>query len=201
MVIKYLYLPGLILPLLLATYCNKNPKRKYKEITSSPFSLKMPPLAIPQSPAAAPPPVSSSLQWTVPKAWEELPARGMRLATFKIQSRQGKGECKILSFMGPAGGPEANVRRWLSQQNLSLTDPELKSFIAESKKLKSLSGIPILLMDFTPLLSDQKASGIIAAIASLKNQTVFLKMTGSKAMLLSHKEKFISLCRSLRKAT
>jgi hypothetical protein len=52
------------------------------------------------------------LHWTTPAGWKELPANGMRAATFELPKGPGKAEVTVVALPGDVGGELANVNRW-----------------------------------------------------------------------------------------
>lgn len=178
-------------------------KRKYEEIVISAqlnegsFAPSMPP--IPLSENLTNKIIKPQLSWTTPPGWQEKPASGMRVASFVNNDSANPIDCSIVSLEGEAGGLQANVRRWLSQINLYLSDEELKTFLEKQDKLTNNQGLVLTLVDFTNFNTVSSGDSIIAAIAAASEETIFVKMTGSKEALLKNREPFITLCKSLQR--
>ena len=183
--------------------------RKYEEIVIEPLSASMqlppghPPIDNPSTPNTsirADSAIASELKWTPPQGWQSFSADGMRLATFKTQD-ENPIECSIVSLGGLAGGLEANITRWMRQINLTeIPENELQEFLKKQKIFSSQGGFSIQMLDFTSLQQNLEDSvpSMIAAIVTLPEKTVFVKMTGTKEAVLKNKNKFEKLCQSLR---
>ena len=166
--------------------------RVYKEVVVAPPEMA----AMSDHPSTG-----SSLKWQTPKGWQEQPASGMRMASFTGGDSTDPVECLIVRLSGPAGGKEANIRRWLGQIQLSdLTDSELQAFLNRQEKLSIDKTYPATLVDFTQLQTDlpNEAPSTIAVIIEMADDSVFVKMTGSKAAVKNHVEQLKELALSIR---
>ncbi len=134
---------------------------------------------------------AGKIAWDVPAGWRSEPASAMRLATFRLADDPQAMDASIVSLPGGAGGLEANLKRWLGQINLQVSDQELAEFISSSKDQ---------VFDFTRLQT--KASGeaksMLAALVELNEATVFVKLTGSKHVVQKNKNSFLGLVKSIR---
>jgi len=113
--------------------------------------------------------------WTLPKQWTEVPASGMRAASFKFTpSKYHAYDISIVKLSGNVGSLLANINRWRGQIKLApLQENELNAY-TQQKKIGNYSFIYV---DF----SNEKLSKdgrIIAAILTLENDTFFFKLTG-----------------------
>ncbi len=141
----------------------------------------------------------SPVAWSTPQGWQEQPKSGMRLATFLNTDSAHPIECSIVSLGGGAGGLESNIRRWMGQINLApVSDDDLSAFISKQEQLKSDGGLDMTVIDFTSLQNDSQADSMTAAILSLSDSRIFVKMTGKKENILKNREQFHSLCKSLK---
>ncbi len=142
------------------------------------------------------------LQWKTPKGWEEFQGSSMRLVTFKTNDINSI-ECTIVVLGGMAGGLQANVIRWMRQIDLTdVSDRDFSEFMGRQEEVISESGISIQLVDLSqlyPFDSDQHPT-MIAGIATVEGNRIFIKMTGTFRGVSDNKKKFKSLCRSLRLA-
>lgn len=144
---------------------------------------------------------SVPLAWDVPEGWVEEEGNGMRLVTFHPEGSKQAMECSITSLSGESGGLKANAMRWIGQLKLTvLPEEEVNAFLEKAERLKSAGNLEYAILDFTKL---QESSGpqtpsMISAVLELPESTVFIKMSGSKEAVSSHRDKFKSLCRSLR---
>lgn len=142
---------------------------------------------------------STPWQWAVPKGWQEVAGSGMRLATFNSTDKSNPIECTIVSLSGQGGSFEANVSRWMGQIKVSFSnDNEFQAFLSKQKKIKTDGGLTAEVVDFTSISSDPKLPSMIAAIISLENEKVFIKMSGQSKALEKNREPFEKLCQSLK---
>lgn len=139
------------------------------------------------------------LTWSLPAGWEEQPATGMRLATFRLTSDPKKIDCSIVVLGGMAGGLEANLSRWMEQIDLKSSSKSLQSMIHSSESLKTQDGQEAKIYDFTSMQKDAPTSdkSMIAAIISSAEVTIFLKMTGSIEAVSQNRNGFSELVKSL----
>ena len=68
--------------------------------------------------------------WDVPSGWTQELGGNMRLATFRLVSNPEAFDCSIVSLPGGAGGLEANLKRWMAQINLNVSDSQFTQFIS-----------------------------------------------------------------------
>jgi len=142
-----------------------------------------------------------SLTWKTPKGWIEGKGSSMRLVTFHSKGKSGSIECSIISLGGQAGGLQSNVIRWIKQINVSVPPQnQLKDFLKRQSILKTEGGFSITVIDLTELTDPKQsqASSMIGSIAELADQTIFVKMTGSREAVVEHRDQFESLCKSLK---
>jgi hypothetical protein len=184
--IKKLLLPVFMLLILLFCFCCDKGRevRKYqKKETSQTESGK------------------AQFRWDTPQGWLENPTvRGMRLTTFSIKSRDGESQCTIIPLKGTAGGIRANVIRWLGQINAKMEpgSNELEKFLATGEEFRTKGDFPAVLYDFTGVTGSPENQSILAAVITVQDSSVFIKMTGEKVQLIKNKKKFVSLSQSFR---
>lgn len=153
-------------------------------------------VARPASPAGGPP-----LSWATPEGWQEIPGSGMRMVTFRSADTKDPVECALISLAGAAGGLESNAARWMQQVNIVVPEaPDMEEFLAAQKKIKIQGGFDATIIDLTQLQSkdDLESPSMAAAIITLPDMTVFVKMTGSRGAVLKNKNRFEALCESLK---
>lgn len=141
------------------------------------------------------------LSWATPQGWQETPGSGMRLVNFTSTDNDNPIEANIISLGGQAGGLESNVARWMKQVNIAVPDaPAMAAFLAAQKKVKTKDGFEATIIDLTQLQSnkDIQSPSMVATIIILPEATVFVKMTGARGAVLQNKEKFETLCQSLK---
>jgi hypothetical protein len=139
--------------------------------------------------------IPTAIRWTTPPGWVEKTGNPMRLMTFLVGDE--RAECTLAAFPGAVGGIEGNLARWASQINLSVAQDDLARFARNPETFKSEGGFACLIYDFSKLAPDADPS-ILAAILPLDDRTLFVKLTGSRALLADQKDAFAALCRSLR---
>lgn len=139
-----------------------------------------------------------NLTWVTPQGWAEEKGTGMRMATFTTADADPI-TCTIVSLGGGSGGVEANVKRWLGQLALNISDEKFAQFMDKQTTLKSAGGFDVRLIDFRPLhsASDEAQPSMLAGIIERDEQTIFIKMTGSLRSINQNQEQFKSLLASL----
>lgn len=145
-------------------------------------------------------PHSESWRWTKPLHWREEESAGLRLATFSITRGEDAGQCTLITLPGDGGGVQANVQRWLDQLHLPVfSQPEMADFLSRQEKLRTGSGLPVTIIDFSALKNPQERSGtsLLVAMITAENQTLFVKMSGGKELLEENREVFMKFFLSL----
>jgi hypothetical protein len=101
---------------------------------------------------------------------------------------------------GATGAVEANVKRWLGQLALDISDEKYTQFMSGQTTLKSAGGLDVRLIDFRSLHStnDETQPSMTAGIIEREQQTIFIKMTGSRRSINQNQEQFKSLLTSLK---
>ena len=139
------------------------------------------------------------LTWVTPDGWIEEAGSSMRVATFRVKDDAGGIECSIVSLGGQAGGYQSNVVRWMNQINIAIPPADqLENFIAGQESLKTEGGFSVKLIDLTGLAPEELSPSMIASIGELPDMTIFVKMTGARESLVKNRDKFKSLCASLK---
>ncbi len=216
MKVRYQICLGFFLVATLSSCENNEQKRFYTEIVvPSPLAerqdstavLEHPEIFLPSTANDEPSPKQSSdlksgdnLTWATPSGWKEELGHGMRLVTFVEGEGKEKVEVSIVKLAGAAGDLQANVVRWLGQIKLELKDEELASFISRAKGINTDSGMAGKIFDFT-LLQKWSAADLDSMMTAMFEQpdgVIFVKMTGSKKIVLSEQKKFEQLCHSLK---
>lgn len=142
------------------------------------------------------------LTWTVPEGWSESATpdpSGMRLLDLRFGPNQ-EGECYISLMPGPAGGLEANVNRWRTQMGQTPYTPEdiekleKKPFFNRDATYVAFDG------DFKGFGAEQAQTGyrLLGLIHSAEQATIFVKLTGPKALVEQNTAAFDAFCQSIR---
>ena len=134
---------------------------------------------------------SVNLEWETPEGWTEKRGSGMRLATFIIRANGKETTCTIIPLKGDGGGLKPNILRWLNQLKIKMFPEEkLDQFISSQKTFKTSGNLSAILIDFTSVTPPDSDLSMLAAIVSLKNKTVFIKMVGEKSVLKENLSRF-----------
>lgn len=148
------------------------------------------------------PDLRNLLTWTIPTGWSESAkpdASGMRLVDLRFGPNQ-EGECYISLMPGSAGGLEANVNRWRTQMGQpTYTEEEIaklgkKPFFNRDATYVAFDG------DFKSFGAESAQSGyrLLGLIHSAEQATIFVKLTGPKALVEENSAAFDAFCQSIR---
>ncbi len=206
----------IVLSLLLTVSCGGDGKvRKYKEKGEAAKVENKAPHGKMNVPAPDPAKTAEArkthFKWEKPEGWtQESAASSFRLATFTVKSGEQASSCTIIPLQGTAGGLKANVSRWLGQVSgkAGHADPMLaegdasmvQKLLAAQKKFLTKGQFPAVFIDFTTVTPEASGQSILATVITVSGSTVFIKMTGSKSLLLENKKKFMELCQSFNMA-
>lgn len=135
---------------------------------------------------------NESWRWVAPAGWNELPGDGLRLARFELP---GGGESTVVVLAGDAGGVEANVRRWLAQLGLDLPPERVSALLGDAVPVRS--DLDFTLFDFTSLVSGRDTMAFLTAIATVGEQTMFVKAEAPAGVLIKQRSAFVDLLNSL----
>ncbi len=142
------------------------------------------------------------LTWTVPEGWSESTKpdpMGMRLLDLRFGPNK-EGECYISLIPGPAGGLEANVNRWRTQMGQTpYTADEIaklpkKPFFNRDATFVAFDG------DFKSFGAEAAKTGyrMLGLIHSADQATIFVKLTGPKALVEQNAAAFDAFCQSIK---
>ncbi len=144
---------------------------------------------------------TSTFSWTAPDSWEEKKSDGFRLASFVKKNQLGSMLCTLIPLQGDGGGIKANLERWISQLNLRTNDLQIKKLIENKQKVQTTDQLEVSIFDLTPLSQRGNVKeSMVVAVLPVDNKTLFIKMTGTVEMLRAEKNRFVKLCRSIKKA-
>ena len=175
---------------LIFSSCQQNPQeRHYTEIT-----IEAPQVNVSSASAA-----KDMFSWDAPPGWKQEAGEGIRLATFHLTSDAKAIDCSIISLGGMAGGLESNLRRWMGQISIQASAQELSVLINSAPSIKIKSGQEAKIFDFTTIQVHGNAldKSMVAAMISIDNTTVFVKMTGSIESVKENKNSFLKLIGSI----
>ena len=130
--------------------------------------------------------------WEKPNQWKEVAGHSMRLASFIAPFSSGEGDVSVTTFAGESGGIGPNVNRWLGQIGLAnLSDAEIeKMAINKDGNLGQYSY-------FKLINSQNPSSAILAAIYSLNQRTVFVKLSSTFVGINELEQDFKNFCSSI----
>lgn len=139
-------------------------------------------------------PVASAdaLQWQAPASWRSGPTKPMRAATFLV-GPDPAAECYITVLPGESGGLRNNINRWRDQ----LGQPDLSQ-----EQVDALTRIPMLASSGRLLEIDgvgtAEGKKMLAALSIRPGRSVFVRLTGPKALLESERENFRAFAASIQ---
>lgn len=127
----------------------------------------------------------------------------MRLATFLIASpASGRGECTLVALPGDGGGSEANIARWRAQAGLpGLSGRDMQSFLSHQQTLKTSNGLSATIIDlFSDIPRGDMRMGMLVAIVSGSQETLFVKCTAPPPTLIENRPLFLTFIDSLKES-
>jgi len=142
----------------------------------------------------------SRLTWQTPPGWKSLGAKGMRSGSFSVAYEGKTADGSIVQLPGPAGGLESNVRRWMEQVGLAqLDDKAMRSFLESQKRIRTKDGYDGTLVNLAAVLNGNltQENSILAVLIQAPNETIFVKLTGPRSVLLHNVESLAQLASSL----
>lgn len=143
------------------------------------------------------------LTWETPPGWKSLGAKGMRTGSFAVSHEGKTADGSIVQLPGPAGGIESNVRRWMEQAGLSqLDDKAMQAFLQSQKRIRTRNGYDGILVDLASQLNGNmmQENSILAVMIQAPDETIFVKLTGPRAVLLRNVDALARLASSLATA-
>jgi len=166
----------------------------------------------PTSPGTTPmespsPKADLPLHWRTPAGWKELPATGMRVASFQVpgladgtrpaaEGSRPPAELSVIALPGDAGGDLPNVNRWRGQLGLEPLDE--KSLVAQSQRIQSPAGT-LLVVDWSGR-KDGRKTRLLGAILGTPDATWFFKLVGEETVVASAKPSFLQFLESLHES-
>jgi hypothetical protein len=159
-----------------------------------------PPLTADTAPASK---FAAPLTYHAPDTWHELPAGGMRKASFGIGDQQQSALVTVIDFPAAAGpmmaDPLANVNRWRGEVGLPPTTAEELANVTEPIEI---DGQKATFVDAVPDASKQTESkadrGTLAAMLNTGDTVWFFKMTGDRDLIANERDRFKDFLKSVR---
>ncbi len=136
------------------------------------------------------------IRWETPDGWQTRPLtqfinRGYYLLPGPPEARP---ELTISAYPGAAGGLDANLNRWRGQLGLEPLDSE--ALAAELETIE-VSGMELVLCDFTGNAPDGSPSRTLGAVIEFPDETWFFKLTGNPDVLTVSHPTFGAFLRTL----
>ncbi|HXR47652.1 MAG TPA: hypothetical protein VN784_09450 [Candidatus Limnocylindrales bacterium] len=134
--------------------------------------------------------------WTVPTAWQAVPASQFLLAEYSIAGANGtKAEVNVAELNGSGGGVLANVNRWRGQIGL---DPVDETGLAKVTTTLNVAGGQATLVDMTGNDMSGQSTRLVAAIVPMDDQTWFYKLAGDAQVVAGQKDAFTKFVQTAR---
>ena len=136
---------------------------------------------------------SSGFSWEKPDTWIPSQGSSMRIASFDVPFSTGMGDLSVMELGGDGGGLVANVNRWRGQ--IGLEPLEKNEIMAQAQRGENELG-PYQIFQLT---NDSSSDGaILAAIISMNNSTLYIKLTASNDGIEELEIDFKNFCSSIK---
>jgi hypothetical protein len=138
-----------------------------------------------------------ALEYQRPPGWQEAPLGQMRVASFEVSGKDGKGaEVSVVPLPDPAGTDLNNVNRWRSQVGLP---PVPEAELAGLAQPVEIAGQPAKLYEQAGTSAGATGpSRILAAIIRRDGVAWFFKLAGDDGLVAEQRSAFIEFLRSVR---
>ena len=135
-------------------------------------------------------PKESSGAGNAPEGWQAVPPSEMRVASFRVQGKNGKtADVSVIPLPGLAGNDIDNVNRWRGQVGLApVTEAELPK-LAERVQIGGFDG---QLYDVGGENAAGEKTRLLAAMLRREGAAWFFKMTGDSELVGQQKPAFAS---------
>ena len=134
-----------------------------------------------------------SFAWNTPSSWMEGKKSSMRLASYSVPFSNGTADLSITNFSGDGGGVLSNVNRWRKQINLpSQSIDEINANALTEKS--NLGDYQI----YKIINFENEETAFLCSILSIKNSTIFVKMSSTKQGIEELGSQFVDFCSSFR---
>jgi len=145
----------------------------------------------------ATPPARPKVELNVPDDWEKSEGSPMRVASFRIPTKEGiEGDVSVIPIPGDVGTTLENVNRWRDQ--LRLLPLESADDLALGGQEEGSHGSILFthMVSDETLFSNDRHGAISTAIVKVDDITWFFKMAGEAETLRAHRESFEEFVRS-----
>ncbi len=147
--------------------------------------------AMPASGTNSPAP---ELVYAVPPGWEQAPAGGMRMATFKVSEGGLQAEVTVIS----AGGDDrSNVARWQRQLTPDASEEVIDGLMKEAERFE-VNGVQAELYSIKGAEGPDQAAFLAAIVPWQPSSKLFVKFIGPAKLAEQQRESFTSFVKSLK---
>lgn len=133
----------------------------------------------------------SGLRWSPPAGWVRGPEKPLREVTYVVEG----SECYVTILAGDGGGLLANVNRWYRQMG---ADPIDEARLAGLERVAVLGEPGVLVELAHPSPGPDDPEALLGLVRMLPEQSLFVKMTGPRALLERQRPAFLEFCRTAR---
>jgi hypothetical protein len=134
--------------------------------------------------------------WKTPENWKEIQGNDMRLASFVPLQNESEFLLSLLQLPSSGGGIEANLKRWLGQIKVELSETELRKFVEQAPVIQTSTNLEAVILDLS-LLPQSPTESMNTAIIAAPKATLFIKMSGTQSNLKKHKKDFFDFVKGI----
>jgi hypothetical protein len=151
----------------------------------------------PMTTSAMPPRASDQapeLTYAVPPGWDQAPASGMRMATFKVSADSLQAEVTVIS----AGGDDrSNVARWQRQLTPDASE-EMIDVVMQNAERFEVNGVPAELYSIKGKEGPEQEAFLAVIVPWQPSSKLFVKFIGSAKLAEQQRESFTTFVKSLK---
>ncbi len=160
-------------------------------MSGGPFSGGPAAPPIPRSGTSNQPP---ELNYAVPPGWEQAPASGMRLATFKVSESGLQAEVTVIS----AGGDDrSNVARWQRQLTPDASEETIDEVMKAAERFE-VNGVPVELYSIRGAEGPEQSAFLAAIVPWQPSSKLFIKFIGPAKLAEQQRDSFATFVKSLK---
>jgi hypothetical protein len=160
-------------------------------------SAAQPPASGLPAPAQGDMAAQPQLTWTLPDGWKEVPASGMRVASFAVSGKDGQtADVSVIPL--PGGEPELDlVNMWRQQMHLPAVGSAVAEQGMESVGIGSGQGKLFDIASEEPVVDGKSRGRILVAMVTRGPTSWFFKMTGEESFVRDQKPAFVQFLKSI----
>lgn len=134
------------------------------------------------------------LTYGVPPGWEQAPASGMRMATFKVADGDLQAEVTVIS----AGGDDrSNVARWQRQLTPDASEEAVDEVMKAAERFE-VNGVPAELYFLKGAEGPEQGAFLAAIVPWQPSSKLFIKFIGPAKLAEQQRESFTTFVKSLK---